>query len=115
MQKKNHVHVSDLVGLNRLATDVTLGLTDLAEGLHKNVASPSGIFGTAMQDRSSAIAALVYQSVRGVTRLTGDTSDTMLAQLVPSLNQSSSPEREAVLAALNGVLGDYLVLCPGNS
>jgi pimeloyl-ACP methyl ester carboxylesterase len=114
MQKKNHVHVSDLVGLNRLATDVTLGLTDLAEGLHKNVASPSGIFGTAMQDRSSAIAALVYQSVRGVTRLTGDTSDTMLAQLVPNLNQSSSPEREAVLAALNGVLGDYLA-ASGNS
>jgi pimeloyl-ACP methyl ester carboxylesterase len=114
MRKKNHVHVSDLVGLNRWATDVTLGLTDLAEVLHKNVASPPGIFGTAMQERSSAIAALVYQSVRGVTRLTGETTDTMLAQLVPILDQSSSPEREAALAALNGVMGDYLA-ATGNS
>jgi pimeloyl-ACP methyl ester carboxylesterase len=114
MRKKNHVHVSDLVGLNRWATDVTLGLTDLAEVLHKNVASPPGIVGTAMQERSSAIAALVYQSVRGVTRLTGETTDTMLAQLVPILDQSSSPEREAALAALNGVMGDYLA-ATGNS
>jgi hypothetical protein len=108
MTKKTHVHVSDLVGLNRLATHVTLGLTDLAETLHNNVATSPGIFGTPMQERSSAIATLVYESVRTVTRLTGGTNDTILAQLAPVLDQSSSPEREAVLAALNGVMGDYL-------
>ena len=108
MTKKTHVHVSDLVGLNRLATDVTAGLTDLAEALHNSVASSPGIFGTPMQERSSAMAALVYESVRSVTRLTGGTNDTILAQLAPVLDQSSSPEREAVLAALNGVMGDYL-------
>ncbi len=43
-----------------------------------------------------------------MTRLTGGTNDAILAQLAPVLDQSSSPEREAVLAALNGVMGDYL-------
>ena len=91
-----------------MATDVTAGLTDLAEALHNSVASSPGIFGTPMQERSSAIATLVYEGVRGVTRLTGGTNDAILAQLAPVLDQSSSPEREAVLAALNGVMGDYL-------
>jgi PGAP1-like protein len=108
MTKKTHVHVSDLAGLNRLATEVTAGLTNLAETLHNSIASSPGIFGTPMQKGESAIASIVYESVRGVTRLTGGTNDTILAQLVPTLDQNSSPEREAALAALNGVMGDYL-------
>ncbi len=108
MIKKSHVHVSDLAGLNVLATHITLGLTDMAEALQNNVASSPGIVGTPTQERSSAIAALVYESVRSVTKLTGGTTDAILAQFVPVLDQSSSPEREAMLAALNGIMGDYL-------
>lgn len=108
MTKKTHVHLTDLVGLNRLATDITAGLTDLTEALHNNVASSPGIVGTPMQQSTSAIAGLVYESVRGVTRLVGGTTDEMLARLVPVLEQRSSQEREAVLAALNGMIGDYL-------
>jgi PGAP1-like protein len=108
MTRKTHVHLSDLVGINRLATDVTAGLTDLAEALHNNIACSPGILGTPMQERTSDIAGLVYESVRGVTRLVGGTTDVMLAQLVPILDERSSQEREAVLAALNGLMGDYL-------
>lgn len=106
--KKTHVHVSDLAGLNRLVVDITASLTDVAEALHNNIASSPGTSGTPMQVHSSAIAGLVYESVRGVTRLMGGTTDAILAQLVPVLDQSSSDEREAVLAALNGIMGDYL-------
>ena len=108
MTKKTHVHLSDLVGLNRLATDVTVRLTDLTEALHNNVASSPGIIGTPLQENTSAIASLVYESVRGVTRLAGGTVDELLARLAPVLDKRSSQEREAVLAALNGVMGDYL-------
>jgi pimeloyl-ACP methyl ester carboxylesterase len=108
MTSKNHVHLSDLGGLNLLATDVTTALTDLAEALHNNVACTPGIFGTPMQERTSAIAGLVYESIRGMTRLMGGTTNVILAQLAPILNKKSSQEREAVLAALNGLMGDYL-------
>ncbi|MGC2193167.1 MAG: hypothetical protein WA628_00730 [Terriglobales bacterium] len=108
MTIKAHVHVSDLVGLNRLATDVTAALTDLAEAVHNNIACSPGILGTPMQGHSSAIAALVYESVRGVTRLASGTTDAILAQPVPILEGRSSQEREAVLAVLNGMMGDYL-------
>jgi hypothetical protein len=108
MTRKTHVHLSDLAGLNRLATDVTAELTDLAEALHNNIASSPGIRGTPMQEGTSAIAGLVYESVRRITRLVGGTTDVILGQLTPILDEKSSPEREAVLAALNGMMGDYL-------
>ena len=108
MTRKTHVHFSDLVGLNRLATDVTAELTDLAEALHNNIAGSPGVRGTPMQERTSAIAGLVYESVREVTRLVGGTTDVILAQLAPILDEKSSQEREGVLAALNGMMGDYL-------
>ena len=109
MSKKTHVHISDLVGVNRLATDITAQVTDLAEALHNNIASTPGILGTPIQQCSSGIAALVYESIRAITRLAGGTTDPVLAQLTPILNECSSEEREAVLAALNGVMGDHLV------
>jgi len=108
MTRKTHVHLSDLVGLNRLAGDVTAELTDLAEALHNSIAGAPGIRGTPMQERTSAIAGLVYESVREVTKLVGGTTDVILAQLAPILDERSSQEREAVLAALNGMMGDYL-------
>jgi len=49
--------------------------------------------------------------VRGVTRAVGGSVDTLLGALAPAIGERAglpSPEREAVLAALNGVLGDHL-------
>src|SRR6185437_13834986 len=51
---------------------------------------------------------LVYESIRAVNKLVGSTADSILAQLAPILDESSSEEREAVLAALNGMMGDHL-------
>jgi pimeloyl-ACP methyl ester carboxylesterase len=56
---------------------------------------------------------MVYRSVHGVNRLVGKGIDTALARLLPALDpgdatHAATPEREAVLAALNGVLGDRL-------
>ena len=108
LPKKTHVHVGDLVGINRLTTDLTLQLNDLAEALHNNIASTPGIVGTPIQQNTSGIAGLVYESIRAVTRLSGGTADPILAELAPILDEPSSEEREAVLAVLNGTMGDYL-------
>jgi hypothetical protein len=103
-----------LRGAAKLATDATTGLTDLVEAVHARIAGVPGLPGPA-DGRTRGIAGLVYKTVRGVTRAVGGSVDTLLAVLAPALAARPgepaalpSPEREAVLAALNGVLGDHL-------
>ncbi len=110
MTRTTHLHPSDLRGFARLATGATAGLADLVEAMHHTIVRPLGSASRQPPDRMGGIPGLVYGSVRGVTRLVGGGLDVLLAQLRPTLTgRTSSPEREAVLAALNGVLGDYLV------
>lgn len=84
-------------------------MTNLVENMHSNIAGKPGILGTPTQKRTRGITGLVYRIIRRITRLVGGGIDVALAQLAPQLDQvASSPQREAVLAALNGVLGDQL-------
>jgi hypothetical protein len=102
MPKPAALHLSDLQGLARLATEATTGVTDLVEAVHREIARPLGM-------RKRGIAGLVYGGVRGVTRLAGGGAEALLAPWVSRLDEGeSSPRREALLAALNGVLGDHL-------
>ena len=108
-------HARALRGAARLATDATTGLTDLVEAVHARIASAPGLPGPA-DGRTGGITGFVYKTIRGVTRAVGGSVDTLLAVLAPMLAPRPgaepaglpSPEREALLAALNGVLGDHL-------
>jgi len=107
-------HARALRGAAKLATEATTGLTDLVEAMHARIAGVPGLPGPA-DGRTRGITGLVYKTVRGVTRAVGGSVDTLLAVLAPALAPRPgepaalpSPEREAVLAALNGVLGDHL-------
>ncbi|MHB8877652.1 MAG: esterase/lipase family protein [Myxococcaceae bacterium] len=92
-----------------MTTDAIGGLTDLVEAMHQTVASAGGILDTPGRGRTRGITGLVYASVRAVTGLVGHGVERLLAELAPMLAEESSwPGREALLAALNGVLGDYL-------
>lgn len=109
MAKTSPIHPSDVLGFSRLAFDATAGLVDLVEGMHLNIARKPGILGTPIQGPTSGIAGLVYQSIRAVTGLVGSGIDALLTPLIHLLGERNSPPgREAVLAALNGVMGDYL-------
>ncbi len=109
MPKPRHLLPSDLREAARLATTATIGLTDLVEALHGVVASGPGPLGRRPDGRTRGLTGLVYRSVRGVTRAAGAGVDALLGRLVPLLGPpASSAERDAVLAALNGVLGDHL-------
>jgi hypothetical protein len=60
--------------------------------------------------RTRGITGFVYRCVRGTTRLIGAGLDTVLTPIVPLLpDGESSPQRDAAVAALNGVYGDHLV------
>jgi hypothetical protein len=110
MTKTTHLHPADLRGFARLATQATAGLADLVEAMHHTIARRARGGEPQAPGRTRGLTGLVYKSVRGVTRLVGGGVDALLGQLKPTLaGRASSPEREAVLAALNGVLGDYLV------
>lgn len=106
--KRNQV--TDLRGVSRMAIDATTGLTDLVEALHTRIARvPAGLGGPVVTGAVHGITGLVYKSIRGVARAVGGGIDAALAQLGPLLGEmGSSSAREALVAALNGVLGDYL-------
>ena len=117
MTRRNPIQATDLRGAARLATDATAGLTDLVEAMHERVARLPGFGSKALDGRTGGITGLVYKTIRGVTRVVGGSIDALLAVLAPALapsadtNAADAPpnaEREALIAALNGVLGDYL-------
>jgi pimeloyl-ACP methyl ester carboxylesterase len=107
--KKSRVHAADLRGVNRLVIDGIAGVVDLVEAMHYNIASVPGILAKTKRNRTTGVTRLVYRSVRGVVGLVGYGLDGLLARLEPVLGARSTwPGRETLLAALNGVLGDYL-------
>ncbi len=109
MKARGHISGSDLRGYGRLAVDATIGLTRLVETLHHNILRAPGVLGQATQAPAGGVTGLVYRTIRGVTRLVGGSVDALFAQLAPLIGGGeSSLERDAVLAALNGVLGDHL-------
>src|SRR4030095_7209855 len=105
--------IDDLRGATRLAVEATRGVTDLVEAMHHTIAGGPSILGRPLDGPTRLLTGPVYGSIRGVTRLVGAGLDVALAQLarlLAPLLAAGAPvlEREAVVAALNGVLGDYL-------
>lgn len=106
---KDRKHVDDLRGATRLALDATKGVTDLVEEMHSTIASGPKLLGRPLELPVRLITGAVYKSIRGMTGLVGASIDLALDRLAPLLGESApGPERAAVLAAVNGVLGDYL-------
>ena len=107
---------TDLRGAAQLATQATLGVARMAEGVHQSVLGTLGAKGataTGRPPQTTGLTGLVYSAVRGITTLVGKTADTALRALTPLLESADaeppeSPQRAAVVAALNGVLGDHL-------
>ncbi|HEX5682802.1 MAG TPA: alpha/beta hydrolase [Ideonella sp.] len=99
---------ADVRGLSRLGVDAVVGVTDLVETMHHTIASVSGITGRAPDGRPSGITGFVYRAVRGTARTVGQGLDVLWGAL-PFDTATSTPEREAFVAALNGVWGDHLV------
>ena len=101
---------SDLRGLARLAVEGTVGVTDLVESMHQGIRHPltEGKARHAVGGRG--ISGLVYGTIRALTRTVGLGVEAALAPL-DTLEGAPlpSPQRETLLAALNGVLGDHLV------
>ena len=97
-------------GLAGLGADGTVGVTDIVEGMYRNIAAGSPPWGPAPEGPARGIAGLVHQCIRHTASTVGDAADQLLA-LAPAsdaMADDGTPARDAWLAALNGVLGDHL-------
>jgi hypothetical protein len=109
MPRNPRSHVDDLRAASQLAVEATAAVTDLVEAMHLTIAAGPAVLGRPFGGIAQLLAAPVYGSVKAVTHLVGAGIDAALARLAPVLGESEpGPEREALLAVLNGVLGDYL-------
>ena len=99
----------DLRGVSRLIIEATVGITDLVREVHDVVGSGPAILGQPLALPTRAINRVVYGGVVGMTRAVGVGLDEALARLAMMAGETETPEAyDAVVAAVNGVLGDYL-------
>jgi hypothetical protein len=97
-----------LRGWGRLVADATLGLSLAVEAMHAEIARAPFLLGRSGASRTRGITRLVYRSIRATAWLAGLACDAALDRLDRAAAAERSPRREAVRAALNGVVGDHL-------
>jgi pimeloyl-ACP methyl ester carboxylesterase len=107
-----HLRSSDLRAAVQLATGATQGIAHITEEMSQAVWGTLGVPSGQTAQQTRGITGLVFKSVQGITSSVGKGLGSALAALEPYLGPSthtSTTEREAVLAALNGVMGDHLM------
>jgi hypothetical protein len=102
--------LDDLRGFGQLAVDAILGLAGVVEGMHHTIQRVPFIFGAPAVGPTRGITGLVYGSIRGITRLVGLGFDAAVRQLARDGGErASTAQRDALVAIVNGVVGDHLV------
>ncbi|OQY44536.1 MAG: hypothetical protein B6240_10340 [Desulfobacteraceae bacterium 4572_87] len=115
---RNPSHSRDLHGAERLAVEAVLGVTHIAESLHHTITRLPSItrltrgLEPSDQNRTHGITGMVYRNIRTMTNTVGNGIRFFLdrpGSIIPGKdNVDPSPGREALISALNGVLGDHL-------
>ena len=117
----NATRADELRGVSRLAIEGIVELSEIVESMHRTIQTVGGLLGDNSHGRTRGITGLVYWNIRAITRLVGSGLDVALEPLVTRLDSEDdapsddtddgdpTPGREAVRAALNGVIGDHLV------
>lgn len=115
--------LKDLNGFNQLAIDAALGLTDLVEAMHQNLTKAQEVQTPGQTEPKTSTTNSIYKNIKSITGFAGSGIDGLLDQISPLLSKKSSSdtpnallkktkvssERAALLSALNGMLGDYMV------
>jgi hypothetical protein len=110
---RRHLRPSDLQAAAQLAAQATQQVIDITEGVHQSARRQIGLSSGVSSEHTGGLTGQIYGAVRGITRLVERGADAALGRLLPLLGDPAawpepSPEREAVIAALNGVMGDRL-------
>ena len=99
-----------LRGAARLGFDAVEGATNIVEGMIRNIGALPLPFGRAPTGSAPGVAGFVHRAIRLVNSGLRDVSDLALGPLSDPLDRVAAPgpQREAVVALLNGVCGDHL-------
>lgn len=110
MREGRPIRKTDLIGGTRLLAAAATGLTDLVEAMHARIASVPSLRPGRGDERAGGLTGLVYGSVRATMRMVGSGVEAALERAVPDDDGEPGPhaKREALIAALNGVVGDHL-------
>src|SRR6185295_666358 len=109
MAGKKPDNAAALRGLSRLTFDAVEQVTDIVEAMHLNISRVPWPLSKPVSGRTSGITGFVYSNIRLINGWVRDGVDLAFRQLNLSLGEPGNPAgRESVLAALNGVMGDYL-------
>ncbi len=112
MSKKPKNISSDLQGVSQLTIDAVKGVTQVVESLHSTISHLTPILGKP-KHKTKGITGAVYKSINTITDLIGKGIDTALEKANHLEDQYAgerkvSSAREAMVSAMNGVLGDHL-------
>ncbi len=112
MMKSLPFSAAELRGLAQLATHATLGVTNIVEALHHTIAAPWTLFSKKPERRMGGVPGFVYKTVRGSTRAIGGGAALGLRALqgAATAERETSAAKLAFISALNGVVGDHLVV-----
>lgn len=90
---------TDVLGFSRLGVDATAGMVGVVEAMHQAIAGNS----------LPRLVGAAYAPVRAIAKLVGHGMDSVITPFIEMAGETPpSPEREAILAAVNGMLGDHL-------
>lgn len=109
MGKAPRKHGEDLRAASQLAVVATQEVTQAVQQVHRAIVSGPGVLGSPLALPARLITAVGYAPMKAITALVGQGLDQLLEQVGPLLGESTpGPAQEALLAALNGVVGDRL-------
>jgi hypothetical protein len=108
-----HLRASDLRAATLLANEATTAVISLTEGVHQAVWRTLGAPSGSDKAQTRGLTGLVYKSIGGISQWLGQSLVSAMHRLEPLLAQLDAQkcetfERAAVIAALNGVMGDRL-------
>lgn len=110
MSKTSCNRPKDIQAAGKVTVDAIVGVTDIVEAMHHTIINLGRVPSKTDPLRTKGITGMVYKNIRSITKIVGKGLDVSLNQLSALIGESdSSPGREAILAVLNGVLGDYLM------
>lgn len=113
-----NLQARDIRGLAQLATEATVGVSGITEGVHQSVLSTLGVAADKSAGRTSGMTGLIYRGINKLTKLVGHGVGVSLSsiELLSNSGRGSGPSegpesrhRQTALALINGVLGDHLV------
>ena len=90
---RKHLRASDIRGIAQLATQATVGVTRVVEGVHQSLWSTLGVPGGKAPGQTGGLTGLVYKSIHAVTLLLGSGVEALLARLQPLLESTDGGER----------------------